>query len=112
RAENTSSFSEWLCRSANCLVTCSMRTISRSVGTAADAGTSLTFGLMICLTSQFLREAPLGALEHDSADRERDPGDQQSGPPQPEGLPGHGQAGIVRDGFDHDRVVSPEGDVE
>src|SRR5699024_10951936 len=85
-AENTCSFSEWSWRSENCLVTCSMRTISRSVGIAAESGTDSMFGLIAALLSQFLGEAPLGAFEEDGAEHEGQRGDQQPRPPQPEGL--------------------------
>src|SRR5699024_2169616 len=111
-AENTSSFSEWSWRRENCLVTCSTRTISRAVGTAAEVGTSCGFGLITAPPSQVLREAPPGALEDDGAEGEDRPGDQQPGPPQAEGLSGSHQRGIARDRLHDLRGVAPESDVE
>src|SRR5699024_1669576 len=112
RAENTSSLSEWSWRSENCLVTCSMRTISRSVGTAAESGTASIVGLIARLLSQFLGEAPLGALERDGAGRDAAPGQPQDGPPQAEGLPRRDQRRVGGDGVDNGRGEAPEGDVE
>src|SRR5690606_38608960 len=85
-AEKTSSFREWLWRRENCLVTCSTRTISRAVGTAADSGTDSRFGVMSALLSQVLGEAPLGALEDDGPAHEGGERDEQARPPQAEGL--------------------------
>src|SRR5699024_10759041 len=94
-AENTSSLREWSWRRENCLVTCSIRTISDWVGTAAESGTDSMFGVIARRLSQFLGEAPLGALEDDGADDEGDHGDQHPRPPQAEGLPRRGQRRVV-----------------